>query len=121
MSAMYDWDLVIVGAGPAGASAALAARQCQPRARVLLLDAASFPRDKVCGDGVAPHALDMLARLGVDRNELVAGSNPVTRLRLRSPGGSTAARLLARPAYVVTRLSFDDRLVRAGPLPVETA
>ena len=114
MPAMYDWDLVIVGAGPAGASAAIAARQSEPRARVLLLDAASFPRDKVCGDGVAPHALDVLARLGVDSNELVAGSDPVTRLRLRSPGGSTATRLLARPAYVVPRLIFDDRLVRAA-------
>jgi hypothetical protein len=47
------WDVVIVGAGPAGAAAALAALQTRPDASVLLLDAAEFPRDKVCGDGVA--------------------------------------------------------------------
>ena len=59
------WDLVVVGAGPAGSAAALGALRARPGARVLLLDRADFPRDKSCGDGVAPHALDELARLGV--------------------------------------------------------
>ena len=33
---------------------------------MLVLDRADFPRDKVCGDGIAPEALDVLAVLGVD-------------------------------------------------------
>jgi 2-polyprenyl-6-methoxyphenol hydroxylase-like FAD-dependent oxidoreductase len=45
-------------------AAALGALRARPDARVLLLDRADFPRDKSCGDGIAPHALDELARLG---------------------------------------------------------
>jgi flavin-dependent dehydrogenase len=108
------WDVAIVGAGPAGCAAALGALRARPDARVLLVDSAAFPRDKVCGDGIAPHALDVLAGLGVDRDGLVAGCAPVTRLRLCSPGGSTAARAMARAGFVVPRAVFDERLVRAA-------
>ena len=60
------WDLVVVGAGPAGSTAALSALRVRPGASVLLLDRADFPRDKPCGDGIAPHVLDVLSRLGVE-------------------------------------------------------
>ncbi len=106
------WDVAVVGAGPAGAAAAIAARRARPTARVLLLDAAQFPRDKVCGDGIAVHALDVLAGLGVDTARLVAGTTPITRLRLRSPRGVEAARSLARPVHVVPRVQFDHLLVQ---------
>ena len=46
-------DVAVVGAGPAGSASALRVLQLCPDARVLLLDAAAFPRDKTCGDGVA--------------------------------------------------------------------
>ena len=54
------YDVVVVGAGPAGSAAALRALQLRPDSRVLLLDRADFPRDKTCGDGIAPHGLDVL-------------------------------------------------------------
>jgi geranylgeranyl reductase family protein len=108
------WDVVVVGGGPAGAAAALGALRADPGARVLILDAAAFPRDKVCGDGVAPQAMDVLAALGVDTASLVAGTSAITRLRLRSPGGHEVARPFARPAFVVPRLLLDERLVRAA-------
>lgn len=57
------YDGAIVGAGPAGSAAALAAARLG--ARVLLLDRAAFPRDKACGDGIAPQALRVAAGLGV--------------------------------------------------------
>src|SRR3989442_5424675 len=56
-------DVLIVGAGPAGAVAAtLLARA---GARVRLIDRADFPRDKLCGDTVNPGALALLRRLGM--------------------------------------------------------
>lgn len=107
-----SWDLAVVGAGPAGSAAALAALRARPGARVLLLDKADFPRDKSCGDGVAPHALDELARLGAA--SVLADRVPVWHLRLRSPGGTEVARRLQRPDHVVPRALFDARLVDAA-------
>jgi len=106
------WDVVVVGGGPAGAAAALAARRTG--ASVLVVDRADFPRDKVCGDGVAPEALDVLADLGVDPAELVAGYPPVPRLSLRSPGGAVVERDTHRPSYVVPRQVLDARLLAAA-------
>ncbi|WDZ86838.1 geranylgeranyl reductase family protein [Micromonospora cathayae] len=104
------YDVAVVGAGPAGAAAALAARRAG--AGVLLLDRSDFPRDKACGDGIAAHALDVLAGLGV--TDAVDGYPPLPALRLVSPGGETVAKVLPRPAYTVPRTVFDARLVAAA-------
>lgn len=104
---MDEFDVVVVGAGPAGAAAALAARRAG--ASVLLLDKADFPRDKPCGDGIAPHALDVLAGLGV--TGVQDGYAPVPALRLVGPAGGAVARDHARPAYTIPRLSLDERIV----------
>jgi geranylgeranyl reductase family protein len=103
------WDLVVVGGGPAGSAAALSALRERPDARVLLLDRSAFPRDKSCGDGIAPHALDELTRLGVA--DVLADRTPVHLLRLRSARGAEVARRLPRPDHVVPREVFDARLV----------
>jgi geranylgeranyl reductase family protein len=104
------FDVAVVGAGPAGAAAALAARRAG--ARVLLLDRAEFPRDKPCGDGIAADALDVLHRLGV--SGLTDGFPPNDGLRLVGPGGTAVARPLVRPAHTIPRRVFDARLVAAA-------
>jgi len=106
------WDVAVVGAGPAGSAAALSVLQARPSAQVLLLDRSDFPRDKSCGDGVAPHALDELRRLGVA--DLLADRVPVRRLRIVAPDGSVVAKPLRRPDVVVPRTVLDARLVRAA-------
>ncbi|NIP99616.1 MAG: FAD-binding protein [Nitrospinaceae bacterium] len=60
---MKSYEVIIVGAGPAGCATALFMRQ-QGR-RVLVLERAVFPRDKVCGEFISPAADDLLAQLGV--------------------------------------------------------
>lgn len=106
------WDLVVVGAGPAGATAALAARRQNPDARVLLLDRSDFPRDKSCGDGVAPHALDVLDGLGA--GAVTAGYRPVARLHLGYATGTVVTGDMTRPAHVIPRRVLDARIVEAA-------
>jgi geranylgeranyl reductase family protein len=103
-----SWDLVVVGAGPAGATAALAALHADPSLRVLLLDRSDFPRDKSCGDGIAPHCFEKLAAIGVTGVE--DGWTPLTRLEL-ARGDQSVARPMARPVHVIPRQVFDARLV----------
>src|SRR4051812_14812965 len=107
-----DVDVAIVGAGPAGSAAALAVLAARPGARVALLDRAAFPRDKTCGDGVAPQVLDVLARLGV--RGLLDDWPGVDRLELGYPGGAWLQGRVARPNYVVPRAVLDARLVEAA-------
>ena len=102
------WDLAIVGAGPAGSTAALAALAERPRARVLLVDRERFPRDKSCGDGIAPNVLDVLGPLGA--GDVIAGWTSLQRLEL-SCGRRTVSGRMARPAWVIPREVFDARLV----------
>ena len=106
-----SWDLVVVGAGPAGSAAALGALAAQPGLRVLLLDRADFPRDKACGDGIAPQVLDVLESVGV--SGLLDDWAKVGRLELQQ-GGFEVGRQMARPAFVVPRSVFDHRLVSAA-------
>jgi flavin-dependent dehydrogenase len=58
------FDAIVVGGGPAGAIAAIV--MARAGARVLVLDRARFPREKLCGDTLNPGALAILTRLGLD-------------------------------------------------------
>ena len=116
-------DLLVVGAGPAGSAAATwAARSGR---EVLLADAATFPRDKPCGDGLTPRAVYELRRLGlgsflsgraVNRGLRAAGFGQT--LHLPWPGGSLPAH-----GGAVPRLELDatirDVAVAAGAKTVD--
>ncbi|QIX27172.1 geranylgeranyl reductase family protein [Nocardioides sp. JQ2195] len=108
---MTAWDLAVVGAGPAGAATALGALRVNPALRVALLDRADFPRDKSCGDGIAPQVIDLLDEAGV--SGIVNDRVPVPRLRL-DRGSFGVDRKMTRPTWVVPRTVFDQRLVRAA-------
>jgi menaquinone-9 beta-reductase len=105
---LHRHSLVVVGAGPAGAAAALHFRRCRPDASVLLLEKAAFPRDKVCGDAISPDGVGELERLGA--RSVVDGYPPIARMRVRSPGGVEAAGVAPEPGYVVPRQVLDARL-----------
>ncbi len=59
-----DAQVIVVGAGPAGSSAAY--HLARAGVDVILLEKARFPREKVCGDGLTPRAVHQLIRMGVD-------------------------------------------------------
>ena len=83
---MWDADVVIVGAGPAGSG--LAIQLVRKGVRVLLLDKEEFPREKTCGDGLTPRAVAVLERMGL-LNDLLQELEPyrVEEAVLFSPSG----------------------------------
>jgi flavin-dependent dehydrogenase len=62
---LAECDVIVVGAGPAGAIAGLVLARAG--ARVRIVDRATFPRDKLCGDTVNPGTLAVLRRLGLSK------------------------------------------------------
>jgi geranylgeranyl reductase family protein len=104
-------DVLVVGAGPAGIAAALAAHDAG--LDVIVVDRAEFPRDKTCGDGLTAGALRLLERLHVDVPAL-AGYASVRETVLVSPSGRHVT--LPLPAdgdhsVVVPRADLDAALV----------
>jgi flavin-dependent dehydrogenase len=79
-------DVLIVGAGPAGAVAATVLARAG--ARVRIIDRAHFPREKLCGDTVNPGTLERLGRLGLAASVETAGL-PVRGMLVTGEGGTT--------------------------------
>jgi geranylgeranyl reductase family protein len=103
-------DVLVVGAGPAGSAAA--AWAARGGAEVVLADAAVFPRDKTCGDGLTPRAIGELQKLGLEDwlrahtvNQGLRAHGFGQTLLLPWPGGSL-------PAWgsAVARTELDDHL-----------
>jgi menaquinone-9 beta-reductase len=105
-------DVVVVGAGPAGVSSAV--HLARAGRDVLLVDKATFPRDKCCGDGLTAGALRRLEILGLDP-EAVASWQRVDDVVVRSPSGREVRLPLPRDAglyaAVAKRIDLDATLV----------
>ncbi len=106
-------DVVVVGAGPAGSSAAY--WLARAGLDVLVLEKAHFPREKVCGDGLTPRGVAALAAMGID----VADDGWVRHRGLRVHGGGQVVevdwpRLARWPAggLIRTRADLDAQLAR---------
>jgi menaquinone-9 beta-reductase len=79
-------DAVVVGAGPAGAATAILLAEAGHR--VVLVDRARFPRDKVCGEYLSPEASRVLDRLGVLGVVETSGARPLRGMRIVAPDGT---------------------------------
>jgi menaquinone-9 beta-reductase len=118
-------DVLVVGAGPAGSAAA--AWAARGGAEVVLADAAVFPRDKTCGDGLTPRAVGELQRLGLDDwlrahavNQGLRAHGFGQTLLLPWPGGT-----LPSWGSAVARTELDDHLrttaIKAGATAIDGA
>lgn len=112
-------DVIVVGAGPAGATAAT--YLARAGVDVLLLEKSTFPREKVCGDGLTPRGVKQVLALGID----VSGEDWVRNRGLRVIGGGRTLELdwptlqdYPNFGLVRTRKDFDqliaDLAVQAG-------
>lgn len=84
MSEVSTCDVVVIGAGPAGSAAAI--ELARHGRAVTMVDKATFPRDKCCGDGLTTLALRELDRIGLEP-DTIPGWYDVHSAWLRSPGG----------------------------------
>jgi menaquinone-9 beta-reductase len=109
---MRKTKIVVVGAGPAGASCALALAQ-RGAAEVVLLDKSTYPRVKVCGSGLSPHCLHLLDQLGI-KDRFSKNAVHMPKMLARGPDGLEVFLNGSKGAWVVPRVDFDHGIVRAA-------
>lgn len=106
-----DFDVVIIGAGPAGVACALALRNSS--LKVALVDKRKFPRDKTCGDAIPGPTLRYLKEILPEFPEEFEKFEQKHRTRkstLFMPNGAAVSVNWKTKAYNSTRMSFDDFL-----------
>ncbi len=105
-------DVLVVGAGPGGSKAAF--ELARSGAEVLLVDKAHFPREKPCGDGLTPHAVDLLTSMGL--TSVLKRARAFDGVRAFGPDGDATWIDLdangdgGRVGLVVPRRDLDDAL-----------
>jgi geranylgeranyl reductase family protein len=103
-------DVLIIGAGPAGSTAGLIlARKNQS---VLLVDQHTFPREKICGDGLAVDSQHVLMKLGL-YEKICTRSYSCSMIELISPRGKSfklKSQLLTLPRRIFDQLLLNEAL-----------
>jgi len=116
MASGIDAEVAVVGAGPAGAAAALfAARRGH---RVVVFDKQAFPRDKPCGEGLMPGGRPALRELGLEDAIVSGGAPPLQGIQFGLAGQPPVAVPFPehggeQAGLGIRRLTFDARLVDA--------
>ncbi|UCD37021.1 MAG: geranylgeranyl reductase family protein, partial [Fidelibacterota bacterium] len=120
-----DFDLIIVGGGPSGAAAAMYARRFG--LTTLLLDKATFPRDKICGDALSGKSVAILRDLELlDRVRELPGAN-ISRIIFSSPDHTELVIDLHQSSldqvpegFVIRRQNFDQFMFEQAKQSADT-
>src|SRR5678815_679034 len=107
-----ETEILIVGAGPSGAAAAMQLGQLGIK-NVLLVDRDRFPRHKTCASGLSPMALQVAEALGIGP-ELRKRANPVLTVRIVTPDGEEMRAPANSAVVILLRKEFDNLLVEAA-------
>ncbi|MBN8653984.1 MAG: geranylgeranyl reductase family protein [Cytophagales bacterium] len=106
-----DFDVAVIGAGPAGSTAALA--MLNSGLRVALIDMATFPRDKTCGDAVAAYVPKVLATISPEFKaefEALSQKQAVHTCRVFAPNGRPIDFRFSESGNIVKRIDLDNFL-----------
>ena len=110
------YDVLIVGAGPAGSNAAISYKKLNPELKVGLIDKSIFPRDKSCGDAIGPGVISALKRFN---NEHILENEPqVVSTTLYGPDNIGIQNYIPKVknkedsiVYVIPRVDLDNRIL----------
>ncbi len=123
----HEFDVIVVGGGPAGAACStLLARR---GLRVLIIEKAKFPRDKICGDCINPYSWRVFDFLGVARRVLESDHQCISAVRIAGASGSQAILKIPQsptePYIAIKRKILDDILLNnaktSGAVVLESA
>ncbi|CAN5430261.1 FAD-dependent oxidoreductase [soil metagenome] len=108
MASVGGWDVIVIGAGPAGSVSAM--QLARAGHSVLLIDKSAFPRGKVCGSCLHPRGVALLGSFGLGDEPLVRDAPLMTDVELLC--GGARARLALPGGRVIARRDLDERLIR---------
>lgn len=113
----FDCDVLIIGGGPAGSG--LAYHLAKAGTKVIAVEAAIFPRDKVCGDGVSPIALAELHTMGITHTDRFKRANEISQVGLFIKNDKVVVNLskpdhLPHHARIIPRLELDSWIYEAA-------
>lgn len=88
---VWHCDLLIVGAGPAGAMTALQVAKARPDLGIVMTEALPETRHKACGEFLSPDGLRILAQVGLEERVMASGAHPLTGLSLVGARGAMSS------------------------------
>ena len=116
MNVSKEYDVIIVGAGPAGSACAISLKESG--LKVALIDKATFPRDKICGDALSPDILNQLHKIDPKLREKLDNLDQKIQCRgivISAPNGEATSVSMPQTktnktnfGYVVKRQDFDN-------------